>query len=82
MKYATYICGGDTSRLDERGTCPNILHNWPLPRSYCDAAAMADSRMAHHWSNTKCPDCGGYGWTPGMFAGLAAESIEVRMPDA
>lgn len=61
---AVYLCGGDTSpgRRDE---CPNPLHDWPLPSGYVDAAQVAASRLAHGWANTRCPDCGLYGWVQG-----------------
>lgn len=79
MKVHTiHACGGDYRALDRRDPCPNALHNWPLPIGYVDAAEMAASRLAHGWGNTKCPDCGLYGWTPGRFKGAAAESLEVR----
>ena len=72
------LCGGDYRRLEPRDPCPNALHDWPLPVGYFDAGEMAGSRLAHGWSNTKCPDCGLYGWAPGRFGGSAAESIEVK----
>lgn len=75
---AVRICGGDFAALQERGSCGNSLHNWPLPRGYVDASEMAASRLSIGWSNTRCPECGIYGWAPGRLSGLAAESIEVQ----
>jgi hypothetical protein len=77
-RYTTYVCGGDFANLDPRGDCPNAIHDWPLPLGYVDASEMAASRLSHGWSNTKCPECGLYGWGPGQFKGLAAESIRVE----
>lgn len=77
-RYAVTICGGDYGQLDDRDPCPNVLHNWPLPVGYIDASEMAASRLAHGWANLKCPDCGLYGWTPGAFRGVAAESKQVK----
>lgn len=44
--------------------CPNALHAWPLPNGYIQAHTEAEERLANGWANTKCPDCGLYGWTP------------------
>lgn len=74
----TYLCGGTNTPLQPRDPCPNPLHNWPLPQGYTDAGEMAGSRLAHGWTNTRCPDCGLYDWTPGQFKGAAADSIEVK----
>lgn len=50
-----------------QSACPNPLHNWPLPSAYLPAAEMADRRLATGWGNTRCPDCGIWGWTPGAL---------------
>lgn len=62
---AIYICGGDFGRLESRGDCPNMLHDWPLPAGYVDASEVAAARIAAQWSNRRCPNCGLYGWAPG-----------------
>lgn len=64
-QYAIYLCGGDYTRLDPRGDCPDTLHDWPLPAGYVDASAVADARIAARWGNRKCRRCGLYGWAPG-----------------
>lgn len=75
---AVYICGGRFESLQDRGDCPNPLHDWPLPEGYVEASEVADSRLAHGWSNEQCPDCLIYGWVMGSFRGLAATSVRVR----
>lgn len=61
---AVYICGGDTTP-GPRSACSNTLHDWPLPAGYNDASDVAMSRLSHGWSNTRCLDCGLYGWRQG-----------------
>lgn len=61
-----FICGGDFTP-EVRSDCPNPLHNWPLARGYVDASNQADRRLRNGWSNTRCPDCHLYGWTPGKL---------------
>jgi hypothetical protein len=63
--YVTYLCGGDLSP-GPREECANSLHDYPLPLGYVDAGEVAKHRLYKRWSNTRCPDCGLYGWTPGM----------------
>lgn len=63
---ATYICGGDY-RPGTRDVCPNRLHDWPLPKGYVDADEVAHSRLRRRWRNRQCPDCGKYGWVPGVI---------------
>lgn len=60
-----FICGGDESP-GTRDDCPNRLHDHPLPDGYCDAHDVAMRRIRRGWSNTRCPDCNLYGWTPGL----------------
>jgi hypothetical protein len=51
----------------QRGTsCPNTLHDWPLPIGYIAASDTAAVRLRARWRNNKCPDCGLYGWIPGQ----------------
>lgn len=45
--------------------CPNALHDWPLPSGYIAAHSTAEKRLRSRWRNTRCPDCGLYGWAPG-----------------
>lgn len=66
---AVRICGGDL-RPGPRGTeCPNPVHDWPLPPGYVDASDVADRRLRHGWSNSRCPSCGEYGWQQGRPCG-------------
>jgi len=74
-KNAVYICGGD-DRPGPRDTCPNTLHDWPLPAGYTDAAQAAGSRLRRGWVNKRCPDCQLYGWVPGRLNGEAPTRIE------
>ena len=50
-----------------RDECPNSLHDHPLPDGYNDAHRVAAKRLRQRWSNTRCPDCGLYGWVPPAF---------------
>lgn len=76
--YSTYICGGYYSNLDDRGDCPNALHDWPLPHGYVDASEVAGSRLSQGWSNWKCPECKLYGWAPGSRRPESTNPIEVK----
>jgi hypothetical protein len=67
-KNAVYICGGD-DRPGPRQSCPNALHDWPLPVGYVDATTAASSRISRGWLNKRCPDCQLFGWVPGRFKG-------------
>lgn len=61
-----FICGDD-DRAGPRGTdCLNRLHDHPLPSGYVDAAVVAQRRLNKRWANPRCPDCGLYGWAPGL----------------
>lgn len=64
-----FICGGDYDRLKTRGDCPNVLHDWPLPAGYVEASEQANRRLQHRqgWKNARCPECGLYGWKPGLI---------------
>lgn len=75
---AMYLCGGDFNNLDPRSECPNVLHDWPLPRGYVDASEVAGARIAAGWSNRRCPDCGLYGWAPGAKRGASTNPIQVQ----
>lgn len=62
------ICGGERGTARQRqGTCPNPVHNWPLPPGYNDAADEAQWRLNNRWSNVRCPACKLYGWRPGKL---------------
>lgn len=51
-----------------RGTdCPSVLHNWPLPSGYTDAAENAARRLRTGWVNPRCGSCREYGWRPGKI---------------
>lgn len=65
--YRVFLCGGDETP-GERDECPNVLHDFPLPNGYVDASEVAARRLRQHWRNTRCPDCGLYGWMPPPFA--------------
>lgn len=72
-KYAIRICG-DERGTDDRGDCPNPLHDWPLPIGYM----AAEARLRARWANPRCPDCGIYGWLP---AGRTTDSCRaVHVP--
>ena len=57
------ICGN--GRPGPRATCPDPLHDWPLPSGYVDAADAAARRLRTGWKNQRCPKCGLYGWREG-----------------
>lgn len=77
MRGAVYICGGDFDRLEQRSTCPDALHDFPLPEGYTDAAEVAASRLNHGWRNARCPRCGMYGWGPGRPTPYDDRRVEV-----
>lgn len=52
-----------------RDTCPNELHDYPLPAGYGDASEAAERRIRRGWSNRRCPQCQLYGWQPGRATG-------------
>lgn len=64
MSGATYICGDGPT--EKRSECPNALHDYPLPSAYVGASEEATRRLGSRWSNVRCPDCGLYGWRPGL----------------
>ena len=45
-------------------TCPDQLHDHPLPRGYVQASNVADERLGSGWGNRRCTRCGLYGWEP------------------
>lgn len=73
MSGKVFICGGGR---EERGSCPNPLHDWPLPSGYVSADEAAHRRLRSGWKNTKCPDCGLYGWREGR----KRDDSDVRVP--
>jgi hypothetical protein len=64
--YATYLCGGDF-RPGPRDTCPDPMHDWPLPAGYVDASEVAAARLYRRWRSVPCGQCGLYGWIPGRI---------------
>jgi hypothetical protein len=76
MSGAIYLCGGD-SRSGPRDTCPDTLHDYPLPAGYVDASEAADRRLYRRWTQKRCPDCGLYGWRPGNPTG---DPCDERVP--
>jgi hypothetical protein len=72
VTYAIRLCGGDF-RPGARDTCPDELHDYPLPDGYVDAGEAAMSRLARGWVQRKCPRCRLYGWVPGRQAGKACD---------
>lgn len=60
------ICGGNL-RPGMRDSCPNELHNWPLPDGYIEAHDVAMSRLRRRWASVRCSECGKYGWRPGQI---------------
>lgn len=75
---AVYICGGDYEHLQDRGACPNPLHDWPLPQGYAECFEVADARLRARWKNKRCPDCGLYGWQPGDSRPEGTRPVQVR----
>jgi hypothetical protein len=73
---ATYICGGDF-RPGPRSDCPNVLHDYPLPRGYVDSFEVAERRLRKRWYSKRCPDCKLYGWIPGQPLG---DESDARVP--
>jgi len=65
-RYAIHICGGDF-RPGPRDTCPDPVHDWPLPAGYVDSFEVADARLRRRWQNVPCPQCDLYGWRPGRI---------------
>jgi hypothetical protein len=66
-KKVMFICGGNYTLLQDRGDCPNPLHDYPLPDGYGEASDVAAARIRNRWSNRRCPDCKLYGWAPGRI---------------
>lgn len=65
MKYRVYVCGGNETP-GPREACPNVLHNYPLPEGYNDAAEVAGRRLNRGWKQKRCPQCNIYGWIPSL----------------
>ena len=61
----TFLCGGNYALLEKRESCPNPLHDWPLPAGYIEAHEIAMKRLRKRWDNKRCPDCQLYGWRAG-----------------
>lgn len=74
---ALYLCGGDLRPGPRAESCPNVIHDWPLPSGYIDASEVAASRLRRGWANVACPDCARYGWRPGSKIDPASD---VRVP--
>lgn len=66
LRNQVFVCVSDY-RPGPRDTCPNAVHNWPLPRGYVDAADVAEGRLRHGWHNVPCEECDLYGWVPGRI---------------
>lgn len=78
----TYLCGGDYERRQDRSSCPNTLHDYPLPAGYVEASEVADARLRARWTNRRCPDCGLYGWLPGAQRPEATHPVQVPYQEA
>lgn len=76
---AVYICGGDM-RPDDRGECPDALHDWPLPAGYVDSAEVAARRLRNGWRNVRCARCGLYGWREGRKRGEGDTFVPASPP--
>lgn len=72
----TFICGGNLTS-GPRDTCPNPLHDYPLPAGYNDAHDAAQRRLRKRWTSKRCPQCGLYGWRPGEPTG---DPCDQRVP--
>jgi hypothetical protein len=72
------ICFSDL-RSGPRDACPNMLHDYPLPAGYGDAAEAASRRIQRGWLNKRCPQCKLYGWQPGRMTG---DPCDERVPVA
>jgi hypothetical protein len=75
-----YLCGGNY-RPGPRGACPNVVHDWPLPAGYVDAATVAEGRLRRRWTNAQCDQCGLYGWIPGRINPETDHHIPAREDD-
>lgn len=75
-----YVCGGQYHHLDPRESCPNTLHDWPLPLGYGDAHAVAAARLSAGWGNPQCPDCRLYGWAPSSRRPESTNAVRVEAP--
>ena len=62
----TIVCGGDL-RQAPRDTCPDPLHDWPLPKGYIDANEVATERLHRGWRQRRCRRCRLVGWIPGRI---------------
>lgn len=80
-KKAIFICGGDYQHLENRSTCPNAVHDWPLPAGYSDASEVAGARLRNRWTNKRCPTCGLYGWIPSSSRSEATNPIQVTIKE-
>lgn len=74
-----HLCMIDYDTLEDRGDCPNALHDWPLPDAYVAAHEVAMSRISQGWRQKKCPKCGLYGWPdpPKPMRGTAKNPVRV-----
>ena len=74
-----HLCIIDYDTLEDRGDCPNKLHDWPLPDDYVAAEEVARSRISQGWREQRCPECGLVGWTdpPKPMRGKAENPVRV-----
>lgn len=77
MSRRTILCIPNYGIKEERSTCPDALHNWPLPDGYIAASEVAGARLSEGWSNRKCKACGLHGWAPGRTAPKPERDQEV-----
>lgn len=75
----TRLCVVDYGTLQDRGDCPHVLHDWPLPDGYVEADEVALSRVAQGWRQRQCPDCHLWGWPdpPKVMRGKAENPVRV-----
>lgn len=78
-----HLCVIDFDTLEDRGDCPNALHDWPLPDDLVANHEVAWSRIAQGWSQRQCSDCGLYGWPdpPKPMRGKAKNPVRVPNPN-
>lgn len=75
MRRWVHVCAADY-RPGPRGTCPDPVHDWPLPAGYVDAGYVAGARLSRRWRNVPCGQCGLYGWIPGRIDPAADHLVE------
>lgn len=60
------VCGGDMTP-GPRDSCPDPLHDHPLPSGYIPAHEEASRRLRRNWRQRRCRKCGLYGWITPTF---------------